>query len=116
MLCLLGPVLLVIEERIVPGASGQALPIALTAICFFAYSSLSVVLLHHLQRHHTPLLLSYYLGERLVRLVISLAAIVAYILAGRPDILLFAVNLMVYYLVSMVLTSAFQIQTEKRKK
>ena len=113
---MLGPALLLVEGKFAAEAASQALPIALIATCFFAYSSLSVVILHYLKKRNSAHLLEYYLGERLVRLVISMAVLIIYIMTDRPAPLLFAVNLMVYYLFSMLITSAFQIQTEKKKK
>lgn len=110
---LLGPLLLFAEARFAGDSAEQALPIALIATGFFAYSATSVVLFHHLRNHNRRMLVSYYLGERIVRLLLSLIALLAYLFSGRSGILLFAVNLLAYHIASLLLMSTIQIKTEK---
>lgn len=114
--CLLGPILLFVEKRLIDGAVSQAFPIALIAICYFAYSAVSIVLFHYLRKQNSRQLLGYYLGERIVRLSLGLVAIVLYALSARSGILLFAANLLIYHLASLLLMSTFQIKTEKAQK
>ena len=97
-------------------AAGQAFPIALLATGFFAYSTASTAFFHYLKNHNSKLLVSYYLGERIIRLCLSLAAAVAYVFSGRDSLLLFVINLLAYHLATMLLMGAIQIKTEKAYK
>lgn len=114
VLLLLGPILFFIEKMIVPEESAtNPLKITIIAILFFAYTVLSLFAHQRLLLKRSGLLITYYLLDKLFRLLVGIALLVLYKVYGGEGIILFAVNLFIYYLVTALLTTVYTIKAEK---
>ena len=115
--CIIGPILLFIE-RSWEGTEAlhQALPITLLAVFFFIYSFLSLALFHRLLSKNSKALTSYYLAGKTLRLLLSIIIITGYGILIREGLLIFAINLFIYYIVTAIFSSIYCIKEENKTK
>ena len=117
-LLLAGPLLLFGEAWIVGSAAlQQALPISVLAAVFFATMLLEQYALRYLRRAKDGKgVTGFYLLSKMLRLLLAIAMLLAYALAIRTNIVLFAVNLFVCYIITVVLSSIFCVKGEQKGK
>lgn len=114
---LLGPLLLLIETKVYGGdAIRQALPITILATFFFTYNLVSLIIFNKLHRSGSKSIPTYYLASKLLRLLLSMMIFTCYGLLINNDMLLFAINLVAFYFVSIITNSIYCIREEKIKK
>lgn len=112
--CLLGPVLLFLEVQVSGSeALQQAFPIAVVSVFFFVYSTLSLSVFWQMKTKRKGLMTSYYLATKLIRLMLTMFLIIAYALLVRENLLLFAIGVFVYYIVTMLYTGYYCIREEQ---
>lgn len=110
-----GPLLLFIEQHVAGReALRQALPIALLASFFFAYSFCSLLIFRRLIDRKGKVAPAYYMADKMLRLLLCALLLVVYGIFIRQDLLLFSVNLFVFYLTTMVFTNIYCIREEKK--
>ncbi|MGM9633360.1 MAG: hypothetical protein ACI3YA_02905 [Alloprevotella sp.] len=112
---LLGPLLLWIEVSAVGNAAlRQAWPITVIAVAFFAYHLLWLTFLDRLRSNGSRRLTQALLGGSVVRMLMALLLVVGYCFIMKEGHLLFAINLMTYYLVTLVATGLMTIKQERK--
>lgn len=110
---LAGPVLLFIDFLVLgKGAYQQALPITLLASVFFAYTLAVCTFSDKLRSMAQKTLTAFYLANNVIRLLLTAIILVVYCVATDVNRLPFAVNLFVYYLLTVVWTSYYIIKKE----
>lgn len=113
--CLVGPLLLLCETAIVGAAAKtQVIPITLLAIFFFAYSYVSMQIQKRLLEQESKILPTFYLAVKMIRLLLCVGFLLVYGLLFRESIVMFAANLVVFYVIAVVYMSLYFIQQEKR--
>lgn len=114
VLLILGPILFFVEGIFCLEESGlNAVKIAVIGVVFFAYTLLSLFVHQHLLLGRSNLLISYYLLDKILRLFVAIALLIAYKFYVEKGLVLFAINLFVYYLTTALLTTIYSIKTEK---
>ena len=95
----------------------QALPISVLAAVFFATMLLEQYALRYLRRAKGGKgVTGFYLLSKTLRLLLAIAMLLASALAIRTNIVLFAVNLFVCYIITVVLSSIFCVKGEQKGK
>ena len=117
-LLLTGPLLLLGETWITGRAAlQQALPISILAAVFFATMLIEQYVLRYLrQTKGGKGVTGFYLLSKMLRLLLAIAMLLVYAFAIRTNIVLFAVNLFVCYIVTVVLSSIFCVKGEQKGK
>lgn len=114
--CLLGPILYGMEILISGSeARMQALPISALAVFYFAYSYVAIQIHKSLLVRNPKRLPVYYLAIKMIRLILSLFILVLYGLLHKEGIIMFAANLLVYYIATVVYMSFYIISKEKAR-
>ena len=112
---LLGPLLLWIEVAVAGNAAvRQAAPITVIAVVFFAYHLLWFSVLERLRSKGSKRLTQALLAGSVVRMLLALLLVVGYCFIMKEGHLLFAINLMAYYVVTLVATSLVAIKSERK--
>ena len=95
----------------------QALPISVLAAVFFATMLLEQYALRYLRRAKGGKgVTGFYLLSKMLRLLLAIVMLLAYAFAIRTNIVLFAVNLFVCYIITVVLSSIFCVKGEQKGK
>lgn len=108
-------VLLFIIELLLAGrdAAVQQTPyMVLTATLFFALSTLGSLLYKVVMQQGGKRAISYYLLDKVVRLFLTIVLMVLYAFANGSNLLLFAINLLVLYMVSIITSIIFYAKVE----
>ena len=112
---LLGPLLLWIEVVVAGNiATRQAAPITVIAVVFFAYHLLWLSFLERLRTNGSRWLTQALLGGSVVRMLLALLLVVGYCFIMKDGHLLFAINLMAYYIITLVATGLMAIKSERK--
>lgn len=114
--CLTG-VLLFFAERSFMGQEGavQQVPyIILITTLFFALGLLGNMVFLGLARKNSKYIMGYYLLFKVVRLLLAVVLLVIYAIAVRHNLLAFAVNVLVLYVVEMVLSIMHCTRMERK--
>lgn len=115
--CCVGPLLLLVESNISNAtALQQALPITLLAVFFFSYSLLSLYIFNHLIVHNRKSVTSFYLISKTLRFFLCIVGLVCYGIITREGLLTFAINLFVFYMVTVIYTTIYCAKTEYKNK
>ena len=115
--CCLGPLLLVVEAKAgLVSPMQQALPITLLAVFFFTYSLLGLYLFNKLIGRQSKSVMHFYLISKTLRFFLSMVLIVIYGVLIREGLLAFAINLFVFYLVTVVVTTLYCAKAEHNNK
>lgn len=113
--CCLGPILLLVESQFASvQPMRQAAAITFLAIFFFSYSMLSLTVFTRLMNRKSKLMTSYYLADKMIRLIACILIIVVYGLLVKTDMLIFTLNLFVYFVTTVVYTSYYCIKEEHK--
>ena len=110
---LLGPLLLFVENKMFGNeALRQAFPITVVAAIYFAYTLAVVSLLGRASRSgHTPL--GLFLLDNVVRFFMTCIILVVYAFINRSGLMLFGINLLAYYLATLVVVSCFTVRINR---
>ena len=117
-LLIAGPLLLFGETWIVGSAAlQQALPISVLAAVFFATLLVEQYALRYQRRAKDGIgVTGVYVLSQFARLLLAIVLLLVYAFAVRTNIVLFAVNLFVCYIVTVVLSSIFCVKGEQKGK
>lgn len=115
LFCLVGVILFFAELSLCGRAIAvQQVPcIILLATLFFAIGLLANAVYVPLVRNGGRQLMGYYLLYKVVRFLIAVIVLVIYAVAGMNNLLEFAINLLVMYLIEMVCSIAYCAQIER---
>lgn len=117
ILCLLGPILFLLEVHLKgPQAQQQLAPITLVGILFFVLTALEISAGAWLHKTNSKAITGYYLIMKVVRLLVIAMIIIIYGLLGCQNVLLFAINVIVFFFVTLIYTSAYFMMVEYHKK
>lgn len=96
----------------------QQIPfILLISTVFFSLGIVAAALYMHLMRTgRKKSLMTFYLLHKAVRLMVAVLLIVVYAFADKPNLLTFAMNLFVFYLVGMIMTLIHSMRMERLVK
>ena len=94
----------------------QVVPLTVGSTVFFALSLVTFALYHALVSQGGKSLVGFYLGSKLLYLLLTLGSLVIYGVTSGPQIVLFAVNLMVLYMVYLVNSSLLYAAVERKLK
>lgn len=110
---LLGPLLLYVESRIFGSvALHQALPITVIAVIYFAYSKVVMSLIERGGRSgRQPL--GLFLLDNVVRFFMTCIILVVYGFVNRDGIVHFGINLLVYYLATLIIVTCFTVRMSR---
>lgn len=116
--CLVSPALVWCESSLAgtDAALTQVIPLIVGATAFFAWSLVIFAMYHSLVNRGGKSLVGFYLGSKLICLLLTLGSLVIYGVASGPQIALFAVNLMVLYMVYLVTSSLLYAAVERKLK
>lgn len=117
ILCFLGPILFLLEVHLKgPQAQQQLAPITLVSIMFFVLTALEISAGAWLHKTNSKAITGYYLLMKVVRLLVIAMIIIIYGLLGCQNVLLFAVNVIVFFFVTLIYTSAHFVMVEYHRK
>ena len=117
ILCVLGPILFLLEVHLKgPQAQQQLAPITLVSIMFFVLTALEISAGAWLHKTNSKAITGYYLLMKVVRLLVIAMIIIIYGLLGCQNVLLFAVNVIVFFFVTLIYTSAYFVMVEYHRK
>lgn len=113
--CVVGPLLLLAETAMSgTAARTQAGAITFLAVFFFTFSFVTMRIHQNLQKSQkTEILSTYYLAIKMIRLLLSAVLLVLYGFLFKESTILFAANLVVFYLITAVYMSIYFVKQEK---
>lgn len=115
--CLLGPALLLVEYHAQgPVAFGQMLPISFLAMFFFAYSMASMRILKYLMRRQPKQIVGFYLISKVFQLLLCMLIFIVYALFVKTNLHAFAINLVVFYMATLVFMTVYNVRMEHKMK
>lgn len=115
--CILGPLLCIVEGKLLNlNAASQVIPVIVIAACFFAYSLLIVTLFSKLYAARRKNITGYYLLNNVARICLCVVLLVVYAVTIRQELILFTVNLFIFYLTTAVYISRYCIREETKIK
>ena len=110
---LLGPLLLMVENHILgPSVLGQALPITVIAVVYFVYGLVAISLIGRKSKSgQHPL--GTFLLDNVVRFFMTCVMLVVYGFVNKENIVPFVINLLAYYLATLVTMSCFTVHVNR---
>lgn len=115
----LPPAILAVERNVAATAelSLQLLPLAVFTTLLFVLSVASYVLYARLVARKSKAIIGYYLGSKLLTLLLAIGTLLVYaILHGGETLLLFALSLIALYVVHLVVSSLLYASVERNLK
>lgn len=111
----LGPVLFFAERPLLTSPEvHNAVCITVIASVFFCYSSVSLLVQKYFLEHSPKVLTSFYLGEKMFRMILGVAAILLYKYVSGKEMMAFAISLLVFFNVSVIFSTICSIKAEKQ--
>ena len=110
---LLGPLLLFVDNKMFGSeALLQAFPITVVAVAYFAYTLAAMSLVGKSARSgQTPL--GMFLLDNVVRFFMTCIILVVYAFINRSGLVLFGINLLAYYLATLVVVTCFTVRMSR---
>ncbi len=87
--------------------------LAVTAACFFVYSALALTIFGRLLRTVSSMLTTFHLVNNVVRIILAAALVMLYGTFVGEGMMIFVVNLLLYYIVTVVLVSRACIKADQ---
>lgn len=117
MYVVLGPVLFLVENRWVSGFDARSVVLGIwgMAIAFFFFSSIEIWLTERYRRTQPGALTGLYVAFKGLRFLLSVLAVVAYGISGADGMLLFSVNIIMFYLATMLFMTVHTVRGEKKQ-
>lgn len=114
--CVLAPLLVWIETGMCGAdvALKQVVPVTLAATVYFAYSLLAYAVFYAMASKGGRSLVGFYLGSKMLILLLTFAALAVYGVASGPNVLLFALNLVALYMVYLLTSSLLYASAERK--
>lgn len=113
VLCVACPLLFLAEHHYRGSeAVQQAWPLMLTAMICFAVTALDFFLGERLRRTQSQALTGYYLLMKAVRMLVLILFFVAYALVSGENLLLFSLNLLVLFVITVAFSTAYYAKAE----
>ena len=116
--CLIAPLMVLLETRLcgIDIAFLQVLPISIASTIFFALSIVCYSVYYMVIRRGGNGVIGYYLGSKLLILLLTLGSILIYGIVAASNVVLFAINLMVLYLIHLLTSSLLYASVERNMK
>lgn len=114
----LGPLILGIEYCVIGSqrARAQALPLAIIATEFYAYSCISLVFHHRLLRQGSKFVTAFHLANHTFRLLLAILTLLVFaLIIPREHLVPFTANIAAFYVITMMLTAHYSIKVENNK-
>ncbi len=109
----LGSGLLYAETALAGDEGGrQIVPLVVLAVVFLGYNLFSLKSFHHLMAQCSNAVSGFYLANNAIRLLLSVILLLVYGFLVKDGMFLFAINLIVYYLATVIFNSYYCIKTE----
>ncbi|QFQ11834.1 hypothetical protein C7Y71_001690 [Pseudoprevotella muciniphila] len=109
-----GPLLLLIEKSFITiEASQQALPIAIIACIYFFAAMTDICICEKLRRTDSKMLMGFHLLMNVLRLLLSALIIIVYAIFIKQNLMVFVINVSVFYLLTMAFCTAKHLNAEK---
>ncbi|MBR1387135.1 MAG: hypothetical protein IJ553_01835 [Alloprevotella sp.] len=89
--------------------------VVIPLVCFALLSVLELKATERQRRSQSPTLIGTYMLFKGIRLLLTLAAILAYVMLGGPLHILFVINVGIFFLVSLIGTSLCHIKAERQR-
>ena len=113
---LLTPLMCYLELRYAEGGSAMIAPIIVLPIIFFIATMVSLSVYHYLLAHKPQYITLFHMSNNIVRLLLGLIVALIYMFVLEQDhMILFTLNLLVYYFTALCFTSVHFILTERKK-
>lgn len=97
-------------------ALAQMLTLIIASTIFFAYSLLSFTLYRYLWLKRRKGLIGYYLGSKVLGVLVAIFALIMYALIGGAGVAIFALHIFSLYLVYLVVTTLMYTSIERKLK
>ena len=108
------PLLLLIEKSFITiEASQQALPIAVIACIYFFTALIDISVCQRLRRTDSKMLMGFHLLMNVLRLLLSALIIIVYAIFIKQNLMVFVINVSVFYLLTMAFCTAKHLKAEK---
>ncbi len=117
MYVVLGPLLFFVESQWVSGLPVRSVACGIwgMAVAFFVFSCAEMALTERYRRTQPGALTGLYVACKGLRFVLSVSAVVAYGILGAGGMLLFSVNIMMFYLATMLFMTVYTVRGEKKQ-
>jgi hypothetical protein len=114
----MGPLLLLVESKMVADLNmmGCAVQILLMATAYWAYTLLELYVISRVRQNQPNALPGVFIGFKGGRLLLSFLAIILYGILNGEGVVVFSVNLLLFYLVTMLYNSVLLLKDEKKTK
>ena len=113
---LLAPLMCYLELRYAEGGSAMIAPIIVLPIIFFIATMVSLSVYHYLLANKPQYITLFHMSNNIVRLLLGLIVALIYMFVLEQDhMILFTLNLLVYYFTALCFTSVHFILTERKK-
>lgn len=86
------------------------------AVVFFLMDGLTLVLSNKMLRKQSNHMVGFYLVAKVLRFMISVAVIFLYLIAGGDHAMMFVIQLLLFYLVTLLFTNASLVKSEAINK
>lgn len=86
------------------------------AVVFFLMDGLTLVLSNKMLRKQSKHMVGFYLVAKVLRFMISAAVIFLYLIAGGDHAMMFVIQLLLFYLVTLLFTNASLVKSEAINK
>lgn len=86
------------------------------AVVFFLMDGLTLVLSNKMLRKQSKHMVGFYLVAKVLRFMISVAVIFLYLIAGGDHAMMFVIQLLLFYLVTLLFTNASLVKSEAINK
>ena len=111
---IVGPLLLLIEKSFITiEASQQAIPIGVIACIYFFAAIIDLSISERLRRTESKMLMGFHLLMNVIRLLISVLIIIVYAIFIKQNLMVFVINVSVFYLLTMAYCTSVHLRSEK---
>lgn len=86
------------------------------AVVFFLMDGLTLMLSNKMLRKQSKHMVGFYLVAKVLRFMISVAVIFLYLIAGGDHAMMFVIQLLLFYLVTLLFTNASLVKSEAINK
>lgn len=86
------------------------------AVVFFLMDGLTLMLSNKMLRKQSKHMVGFYLVAKVLRFMISVAVIFLYLIAGGDHAMMFVIQLLLFYLVTLLFTNASLVKNEAINK
>lgn len=106
-----------LEVAYVAGGMSMVKPLIVLPIIFFVMTLVSLSVYHYVQENQPKYIMLFHMANNVVRLLITLVLALVYLFLILQECRgLFAINLLIFYLVALFFTSLHFIVCERKQK